>query len=378
MVKKQVTLIFLLSLTAVALYLGYIIAKPFLKPILFATVIAIVLHPVHARLHRLIRSPNVAALLSTLLSLLIIFIPTAVLGVAISTELTDLYRWLGEKSAEEGGWSAYLLHLMERPLSWIGGYVELSEFDLRAAVLGRLEATSAFLLAQVAGLVSNITWLLVGAVITFFTLFFLFREGQSVRRRAAVVLPLNPDQVERLFNGISDAIRANLYGVLAVAAAQGILTGLAFWVLGLPSPILWGLVTALLSPIPVVGSGVVWVPASIILIISGHWGKGLILLGWGAGVISMVDNIVRPYVISEQVKLHPLMVFFALLGGVKAFGMIGLFIGPIVLSITMALFSLLREEGRAWQLGGREEPPAPLAQNPVRDSRSTAGRREGS
>jgi predicted PurR-regulated permease PerM len=145
-----------------------------------------------------------------------------------------------------------------------------------------------------------------------------------------------------------------MYGVLAVGAAQGVLVGLAFWVLGLPSPILWGVVTSLFSMVPLVGSGAVWAPAVLLLVLSGSWGKGLLLLGWGVGVVGMVDNFVRPYVMSGQVKLHPLLLFFALLGGVKAFGLIGIFVGPVILAITMTLISLLREEGRSWQAIWRE------------------------
>jgi predicted PurR-regulated permease PerM len=134
-----------------------------------------------------------------------------------------------------------------------------------------------------------------------------------------------------------------VYGCLAVGVAQGSLAALAFRVLGLPSPVLWGVLTASFSLVPVVGSAAVWGPAVIILVVGGHWGKGLILLGWGAGVVAQVGSLVRPYVISERVKLHTLLVFFALLDGVKAFGVMGLFIGPVILSITPVVLEMLRE-----------------------------------
>jgi predicted PurR-regulated permease PerM len=122
------------------------------------------------------------------------------------------------------------------------------------------------------------------------------------------------------------------------------LLGLAFWVLRLPSPALWGMTTAIFSFVPLVGSGAVWLPAAIILALNGHPVKGLILLAWGAGVVGMADNVVRPLVISGQMRFHPLYVFFALLGGVQAFGVIGLFVGPAALALAHALFSLIREE----------------------------------
>jgi predicted PurR-regulated permease PerM len=235
------------------------------------------------------------------------------------------------------------MHALERLLSWAGRYINLSTLDLRGALLRWLEQISRFLLSWGAQVVGNIISFLADAVIAFFTLFFLFREGGSMKERAAEVLPLNAGQVERLFTGISNSIVANVYGCLAVGAAQGTLAGMAFWVLGLRSPVLWGLVTALFSLIPMIGSAAVWGPAVVILLISGHWWKGLILLAWGAGVVAQVDSLVRPYVISERVKLHTLLVFFALLGGVKAFGIMGLFIGPVVLSFTLAVLDMLRE-----------------------------------
>jgi predicted PurR-regulated permease PerM len=187
------------------------------------------------------------------------------------------------------------------------------------------------------------------SVVVFFSLFFFFREGESILQGAGAVLPLNQDQTEKLFAGISETMTANLYGGLAVAAAQGILTGLAFGILGVSAPVLWALVTALASLVPVIGSTLVWGPASILLFIGGHWIKALILAAWGAGVVGQVDAVVRPYVIGAHVKVHTLLVFFSLLGGVEAFGIVGIFIGPVVLSVTMAIFEMLRNTDFSWK-----------------------------
>jgi predicted PurR-regulated permease PerM len=114
--------------------------------------------------------------------------------------------------------------------------------------------------------------------------------------------------------------------------------------LGIDSPLLWGLVTGLFSLVPVIGSAAVWAPAGVVLLLTGHVWKGLILLAWGAGVVSLSDNIVRPLVISERVKLHPLGVFFSLLGGIQVFGVIGLFVGPVILAVASALLDMLRQD----------------------------------
>ena len=348
-VRKQAAVVFLVGLAAVALYLCYLIAKPFLGPILIAVMLAIVFHPLHARMQLFFRRPSVAAALSTTLVLLVVTIPIVILGISVRRELRTVVQSLREQSWSQGGWSPYLAHLGEVVQKRLGNYVDLSQLDPHAALLRWAEQASRYLLSIGAAAVSNLLSFFLGTVVVFFSLFFFFREGKSIRQGLSAMLPLNTDQTERLFTGISETMIANLYGGLAVGAAQGILAGLSFWVLGLPAPILWALVTALASLVPVVGSALVWGPASIILMLSGHWLKGLILFIWGAVVVGQVDVVVRPYVVSAHVKVHSLLVFFALLGGVEAFGIIGIFVGPVILSVTLAVLDMLRKTNFPWQ-----------------------------
>jgi len=310
-------------------------------------VLAIVFHPLHARLHKLIRSANATALLSTLCVLLTVIIPAFLLGAALRNELTAVYQSLSAGGAQDGGLIMRALQLLEKARMWLGKYVDLSQVDLRAELSDRLQQFSSFLLSQLAGLAGDVTSFAVAAGISFFTLFYLFRDGRAFWRRLSALIPLSPAQLEKLTTGVSRTITSSMYGGLAVAIAQGTLLALAFRVLGLPSPVLWGMMTALFSFMPLVGTSLVWLPAAIILTLIGHPVKGLIVLAWGAGVVSMVDNIIRPLVISEHMHFHPLYVFFALLGGIQAFGVIGLFVGPAVLALATSLLSLVREETHA-------------------------------
>ena len=341
--KQGVTALFLLVLAAIALYFCFLIIRPFLSPIFLAVMLAIVFHPVHIRIQARLRKRNAAALLSTILVILAFVVPAAGLGVVISRETSGLYQLLSERSTEQGGWNPYVMHAMERLVRWAGGYVDLSHLDLRGTILRWLEQISRYLFSWGAQVVGNFVSFIATAVIAFVTLFFLFREGAAAKEHVVEVLPLTRSQVERLFTGISNSIVANVYGVLAVGAAQGALATLGFWVLGLPSPVLWGMVTALFSLVPIIGSAAVWAPAAIILAVGGHWVKAMIMLGWGAGVVAQADNVVRPYVISQRANLSTLAVFFALLGGVQAFGVMGLFIGPVALSFTLVVLQMLRE-----------------------------------
>jgi predicted PurR-regulated permease PerM len=137
--------------------------------------------------------------------------------------------------------------------------------------------------------------------------------------------------------------------VVAVAVAQGTLGAIGYAIAGLPSVVLWSVATSLFSMVPMAGAAAVWVTATLYLLAIGDWGKAIFMAAWGAGVISMADNIVRPWVLSGKVKLHTLLIFFSLLGGVRAFGIIGLFVGPIIVSVAMALLEILEEERREWE-----------------------------
>lgn len=364
MLEKRASKIFLAVLAAVAVYLCYLIAKPFLSAIIAALVIAIVFFPLYAKIHRLIGNRNTAAALSTFLVLVIVLVPAAVLGVAVSKELTESYQSLSKQSVYSGSASPDISQLLDRSLQAIGRYVDLSGFDARATLLRWLEQASRYLVGVGAAAVSNVFSFAVNLVVIFITLFFLFREGSRLRMRAAGLLPLNTEQVERLFTTINNTVVANVYGGLAVAAAQGFLTGLAFWVLSVPSSIMWGVLTAVASLVPVVGSAMIWAPAGIALMVGGHWSKALILLIWGAAVVGQVDTVVRPYVIGKQVRVNTLLLFFSLLGGIRAFGFMGLFIGPVVLSVTVAVFAMLEEMNSAQPSSAAESPASNLTPLP--------------
>ena len=355
MVRKRVTVIFLTAMTAVALYFCYLLFQPFLKPLLSAVVIAVVFFPVHERIHKVLRSPSFAALASTIIVLLLIIVPAVAIILAIKEEVAGLYQLIDEKSSESGGLSPYVSQLLERPIQWIGRFVDLSKFDLRASLLGRLREVSSFLVAEGWMIVGGVTTFILNSVITLFTLFFLFREGRSMRRRAAAILPLSSEQVEKLFGGVENTIIGTVYGGLAVAAVQGALVGLALWVFGVPSPVLWGVIASFFALLPVVGTAAVWVPAAIYLLATGSWVKAVILAAWGIFIVGTIDNLLRPYLISGRVQMHTLLIFFAVFGGVNVFGFLGLFIGPVILAVTLTLLRLLRDEGRSWNAYWHEE-----------------------
>jgi len=343
MIRDHASTWFLIAVAGVALYLSYIIAKPFLNPIFAALVLAIVFYPVHARIDSRLRRPNLAASISTILVIFVIAIPAVFLGISVTRELREQYEWLRHETATEGGLNPYLMHLMEAPLRYVGLYIDLSRFDVRPTLLGWIERASSYLVTIGASAVTNIFSFFLSAAVAFFTLFFLFRDGHKTQQRIAAILPLTGEQARKLITSVHETIIASVQGGMAVGLAQGSLTGLAFWVLGLSSPVLWGLLAAMASLIPFVGTGIVWGPATVLLLLQGHWIKAIFLVGWGAAVVAQVDVVLRPYVVSGRARMHNLLIFFALLGGMRAFGIMGIFIGPVVIAITVAIVDMLAE-----------------------------------
>lgn len=344
--RANITTILLLALTLASLYLCYLLFKPYAGPILLALVTAIVFHPMHRYSQKRFRNRSAAALVSTLVAVVFTAGPLLYLGLALSHELGGLYNLLAVKSAGNGGPGLYLVRTLQHSVIWLAAHSPFPAIDVRGMIIRQVEVASASLVAIGAGFLRNLLLLTVNSVIGCFVLFFLFRDGEMLLRRLSLMLPLGPRRFAELQHRISTTVVANFYGGIAVGAAQGTLTALAFWALGIDAPVVWGFITAVFSLLPMIGSAAVWLPASIVLLVMGHVLKGLILLGLGAGVIGLVDNVIRPWIVSERARLHTVYVFFALLGGVQVFGVMGLFLGPVILSITAALLEMLQEDLR--------------------------------
>ena len=358
MTKKQSTLAFLIIITAVALYFCYLLAVPFYKPILTSVVLAIVFYPAHARIRRWIGYRNVAAALSTTLVILLVGSLVFFLGRAVVSGLHETYESLGASEQGRQRLSLFVVHLFDWAVAWVSRYSPITTPDLQKAILAQTERVVATLISLTGSALGSLTSLFPNILIGFFVLFFLFRDGRSMLRRVAPILPIPRNHAIRLFQCLRDTLNAIVYGTLAMAAIQGALTGIAFWILAFASPVLWGVVTTLCALLPVIGTTFVLLPATAMLFFTGHWVKGLILLVWALVVVHPVDNILRPYLIGNRTRLSTLYIFFALLGGLRAFGALGLFIGPVVLALTVALLELLHETQRPGVNGTRIGPGA--------------------
>jgi predicted PurR-regulated permease PerM len=181
---------------------------------------------------------------------------------------------------------------------------------------------------------------IVQLLIALFALFFFFRDRDQVLRLGKWLSPLSNEETERLFSRIKDTTYASIYGHVAVALIQGALGGLMFWFLGLPAPLLWGVVMGLLAIIPLLGAFVVWVPAAIYLALTGELLKAALLTGWGTLVVGTIDNVLYPRLVGKRLRLHTLPVFIAIVGGLSVFGAAGIVLGPLLLSLAMGLIEI--------------------------------------
>jgi len=342
--NSMASVVFLVILLIGALTLACWIFRPFLQPIAFAIVIAIGFYPLYLGFSRIVRGPNRSALLATFTVLLIFILPALLIASAAGGELIKAARYFGDRSTEQGGTVAYLADKQQSALRWLGKYVDVGELHLEDAIANLPGQVSKVLLAVGTHLLGGLAGFAGNAILTFLILFFLFRDGSTAIQKVISVLPLRQEQAMHLLSGIRDSIVANLYGILAVGLAQGLLTGSALAVLRVPSALLLGLATAFCSLIPIAGTALVWLPTAIYLMATGHLWKGIILIVWGTAVVGTIDNIIRPLVIGHKVELHPLLLLFALLGGLQVFGFIGIFVGPVVISVIAALISMLQEE----------------------------------
>jgi predicted PurR-regulated permease PerM len=341
---RRRTIAFLAVLLGIGLFFAYVIGKPFLRPLTYGAILATVFYPLHQWLLSRVGNSHRAALLSTGVVFLLIVVPFTVLLDIAAVQAAAISKGVAERSASEGGFVPFLAQVLDRPLQFLGRYVDLSGFDVQDQLGTRMKEIGVKLLPTAATVVGNLAGFLAGTALAIITCYFFLREGDRLVSNAIRFLPLNEHHASQLLETLKNTIVANVQGVFAVGAAQGLATGLALVILGVSPATLLGILAAFCSVIPVVGAGLVWGPAAIYLIATGKIAKGLVLLALGGGVISMLDNVIRPLVVSNKMQANPLVLMLAMLGGVQTFGFLGLFVGPVVVAMVLAIGRMLSQE----------------------------------
>jgi predicted PurR-regulated permease PerM len=332
--RERVLLLVFAAATLIVFYLCYRVALPFVPALTWALVLAVLANPLHERLERRVPNATLAAGIAVALVTLVIALPAAFVvrqAAHEALERTEAARAMLNPET----WKATLERYPRlAPLAaWMERQTDLQE-DVKR---GSAEAAKG-----VRGLLARTVDIATTALVTVFVLFYFLRDKRRLLRGLQRLVPLAPPEVEQVSEGIHGTIHALVFGTLTVAAVQGTLGGLIFWWLGLPAPILWGAVMALLSILPLIGAALVWVPAAAFLALQGDIDKALILTAWGALAIGLVDNLLYPVLVKNRLRLHTLPVFIAVLGGLFAFGATGVVLGPLILALTIALIDVWR------------------------------------
>ncbi len=318
------------------LLLGYFvfqIAQPFLVPLAWSAVLAIFFYPMHTRLARRLSSGS-ASLVSTLVVTFVLIVPALFMlllaarqgldaSAALQKSLLDPHAQLPARAME------WLRHQL--PPAW-------QDTDFSQSLRQAAETAAKFLAGKVAGLLSNLVTFLFDLFLLLFALFFMFRDGDAIVRTLRHLLPFDAAIQEDMVTESRDLIFASVAVSLVIAAVQGALGGIAFAVVGLPTPFFWGVLLAFLSFVPMVGSALVWLPAAGWLMLTGHWGKGLIVVAICGGVAGVADNIIRPLLLRNRTQLNSFLLFVSVLGGLHVFGILGLVAGPTIVAAAMGLF----------------------------------------
>ncbi len=331
-------------------YLTYLIIRPFLVPIAWAIVLSVVFYPVYAYMRRYIKWKSIASALTLIVVIAIILGPFSYLAVNLTRELKDFANFLnttGLVKFDEWLKSPQVLWLQEK----IKDFLNLKDFDLGTLITQNISSFGKNILRNLTRGVANIFVVFINFAVMVFAMFFILRDAPDFMVKIRDYLPFSREQKNRLESQIKDMVISTIYGGVIVGLIQGILGGITFFFLGLGSPVLLGTAIGFMSFIPGLGAASVWVPVVGYLLIQKAFAKAIILLLVGTLVISMVDNILKPIIISGRTRMHMLIIFFSVVGGLNIFGLLGLILGPLIVALFVSVLEIFRNL--------EESPPSP-------------------
>lgn len=327
------------------LYLLYLILAPFGVPLVWAAVIGIATFPLYERLRFRFRGKDwMASAVMTVLVILVFVLPIAGLVVLLTGEAADAYKLL---EAAGGGQGAILEKLAIHPsvTPWIARAERILRplgVDVATSLLPAARQAIGSLLGIATGVAKNVLISLLYLVVMLVVLFFIYKDGGRLEREFWEVMPLRDHDKAVLREKMSRVLKAGVVGILGTCLVQGLLGGIGFWIGGLPSPVLFGSLMAVASLIPFVGTALIWLPGAIYLLLAGNTAKGIFLLVWGSLAIGSADNVLRPLLIGGKAEMPVAVMALGAIGGFAAFGLVGVVVGPVLLSLFLALFEIYK------------------------------------
>jgi len=351
---------FVFLLVAVSLAFAWILL-PFYSAVLWAVILALVFSPVERWFNnRLPNQPNLATFLTLLSIVGIVLVPVAFTGASIVSEATTLYENIQSGDIKLG---SFLQRFLDALPTWATNF--LAHFgvtdvaDMQARIISLLAEGSQFFATQAVLVGQGTANVLLGTSIMLYLLYFFLRDGGKLSQKIIHAVPLADEYKDALFHKIAVVVRAMVKGTILVAILQGFLGGLIFWALGIHAPVLWGVVMAFLSLLPAVGASIVWFPVAVYLLATGAFGKGLILMAFGAGVIGLVDNLLRPYLVGKDTALPDYIVLISTLGGIALLGLNGLVVGPLIAALFIAVWDIAARRDVVPNSEDRDAAPPP-------------------
>jgi predicted PurR-regulated permease PerM len=329
-VQQNVKNGFFIFILILIVYLAGRVIWPFVSYLVLAAIIAYTLRPLYLLIEKLLHKPWLSSLIMVVLVLSVIVIPSFFI---IKTLIEQSGQVL--MNLRGGGLDTLSEHLSEL----LRTQVNLGELFGEGLLL-----MQNFLLRESLMVLGKITHIILGLLIMFFTLYYFFKDGHKVYEAITSALPLQQKHTKVLFGEIQLVTNAVIYGQLAAALVQATVAGIGFVIFGIPNPVFWAFMTALVAFLPVVGTPVVFIPLSIFELISGNFGSGLGILAYGLILIMNVDNLVKPFIISEKSQLNPAMMIIGMIGGLTSFGFMGFIIGPMILGLLVTLLNVFRKD----------------------------------
>ncbi len=355
---------FLLLLALVTAAFAWLML-PFYGAVLWAVILAIVFQPMQRSFEKQFwPRRNLAALVSTLICVVIAVIPVTIIVASLVDEGARLYQLFQtgggvDVSAIVAELRADLPAGLETWLREVG----VGDYDaLRERLSGALMQGSQLIAGQAVSVTQNTLHFVVSAGIMLYLLFFLFRDGRDIGRTILATMPLSPEYNRALVLKFATVVRATVKGNIIIAFLQGLIGGITFWILGIEGAFFWGVLMAFLSMLPAVGAAIVWAPVALYSFITGDYARSLVLVGVGVGVIGLVDNLLRPPLVGKDTRLPDYVVLVSTVGGMSLIGINGFVIGPLIAALFIAAWTLFRDDrvGEASAPAASEADPRPL------------------
>ena len=342
---------FLLGTLLVLLITLMIFFSSFFGTLLVAIIVITGVYPLHRLLNKKIHIPQtLSALISLILVAVVIITPFILFTFLVANQAAGAYDAISVKvnsiisSNVDFFPSLFKKGFLESLAGKISAYAPISAADIVSTAKDFVGQISKVILGQTTNIIKNLSLFVLHMIVFLLAMFYFLRDGERLVNYINSLMPLSEKYRKELFRKLSRLSYGIIYGLLGTAIAQGFLVGLVFYIVGISNAAFWGSVAALLSPLPYIGTSVVWVPVVIALAVGHNWFGAIFLLIWGMLVVGLADNIVKPYLIGSSSALHPLAVLLVLLGGAFAFGIKGLLFGPFILTLTLAFLHIYRLE----------------------------------